>query len=155
MSGILILNCHGGITASRLAVSRNRGQGMMLIDTDGAVLITDSVFEYNSLTSVPGGGGLHVIMLHHHHGLKMQISECNFTANSASAGMDTHYYGRPPQFAREVELLFSCLTSLTLTVLLCKVSKLSITLPYLVVDYMCIVVDILTTTVSMSLIALL
>ena len=74
---------------------------MTIINTCGAVAITDSVFEYNSLTSVPGGGGLHVVMLqHHHHGLKMQISECNFTANSASAGMDTHYYGRPPQFAR-------------------------------------------------------
>ena len=99
MSGILILSCHGGIIASRLAVSRSSGQGMTLIDTFGAVVITDSVFEYNSLTSVPGGGGLHVVMLHNF-GLKMQISECNFTANSASAGMDTHYYGRPPQFAR-------------------------------------------------------
>ena len=99
MSGILILNCSGGITASRLAVSRSSGQGMTLINSFGAVVITDSVFEYNSLTSVPGGGGLHVIMLQHR-GLKIQISECNFTANSASAGMDTHYYGRPPLFAR-------------------------------------------------------
>ena len=99
MSGILILSCHGGIIASRLAVSRSSGQGMTLIDTFGAVAITNSVFEYNSLTSVSGGGGLHVIMLHHF-GLKMQLLKCNFTANSASAGMDTHYYGRPPQFAR-------------------------------------------------------
>ena len=73
---------------------------------------------------MPGGGGLHVIMLQHF-GLKMQLSECNFTANSfASAGMDTHYYGRPPHCSlEEEELLSSCLISLTLTISLCKVVK--------------------------------
>ena len=99
MSGILFLRCYG-ITASGLAVSRSRGQGMTLINTYGEVMINDSVFEYNSMTSLPGGGGLHVIMLQHYHYLNMRISDCNFTSNSASAGIDTHYLGRPPEFAR-------------------------------------------------------
>ena len=100
LSGILLLMCRHGITASGLAVSRSHGQGIALINTYGVVTINDSVFEYNSMTSLPGGGGLHVIMLQHYHHLNMRVSDCNFTSNSASAGIDTHYLGRPPQFGR-------------------------------------------------------